>query len=77
MFVPYAFCSTTPVLCHTRGNLKQGHHHNGDQVARQPRSICGRRFTTPLFGVRVDRDELIRLLAHVFPLANYRHKVYL
>ena len=41
---------------------KQGHHHNGDQEARRLRmmsSICGRRFTIPLHGVRGDRDELI------------------
>ena len=32
---------------------QQGHHHNGDQAARRPHmlcSICGRWFTTPLFG---------------------------
>ena len=43
--------------------LKQRHHHNGDQAVRRPHmmcSICVRRFTTPLFGVRWDRDELIR-----------------
>ena len=34
-------------------NVEQGHHHNGDHAARRPhmmRSICVRRFTTPLFG---------------------------
>ena len=34
--------------------LKQGHHRNGDQAARQPHmmcSICGRRFATAPFGV--------------------------
>ena len=44
-------------------SIKQGHHHNGDQAARRPHmmySICGRRFTTTLFGVRGDLDELIR-----------------
>ena len=51
---------------------KQGHYHNGDQAARRPHmmcSICGRRFTTPLFGVSGDWDELIRQPAHVFLLA--------
>ena len=41
----------------------QGHHHNGDQATRLPHmmcSICRRRFTTPLFGTRGDRDELIQ-----------------
>ena len=35
----------------------------GDQAARRPHmmsSICGRQLTIPLFGVRGDRDELIR-----------------
>ena len=48
---------------------KQGHNHNGDLAARGPhmmRSIFGRQFTTPLFWVRGDRDELIRLPTHVF-----------
>ena len=43
--------------------VAQGHRHNGDQAARRPhmmRLICGRRFTSPLFGVRGDRDELSR-----------------
>ena len=43
--------------------LLQGHHRNGNQAARRPHmmcSICGRRLTTPLFGVRGDRDELSR-----------------
>ena len=38
-------------------------HYNGDQAARRPHilcSICGCWFTTCLFGVRGDRDELIR-----------------
>ena len=42
---------------------KQGHHHKGDQAARRPHMMCsifGRRFTTILFGIRGDRDELIR-----------------
>ena len=42
---------------------KQGHHHNGDQAARRPNmmcSICVRRSTPPLFGVRADRADLIR-----------------
>ena len=42
---------------------KQGHHHNGYQAARRPHVMCsiyGRRFTTTLFGVRGDRDELIQ-----------------
>ena len=42
---------------------QQGHHHNGGPATRRPQimcSICGRRFSTPLFGVRGDRDELIR-----------------
>ena len=33
----------------------QGHHHNGDQVARPPnmmRSICGRRYATSWFVIR-------------------------
>ena len=36
-------------------NVVQGHHHNGDQAAQRPHtmcSICGRRFATPRFGVR-------------------------
>ena len=42
---------------------KQGHHHDGDQAARRPDMMCsisGRPFTTPLFGVRGDWDQLIR-----------------
>ena len=42
---------------------KQGHHRNGDQAARRPHvmcSICVRRSTTPLLGVRTDRADLIR-----------------
>ena len=42
---------------------RQGHHHNGDQAARRFHimcAICGRRFTTPLFGVLGNWDELIR-----------------
>ena len=34
---------------------KQGHHHNVDQAARRPASICGGRFVTRWFGVRVGR----------------------
>ena len=36
--------------------IEQGHHHNGDQAARRHHmtcSICGRRFATARFGVRV------------------------
>ena len=44
--------------------VEQGHHHNGDQAARRPLmmcSICVRRSTTTLFGVRgADRADLIQ-----------------
>ena len=53
--------------------------NNGDQAARRPHtmcSICGRWFTTHLFGVCGDRDELIRYLAHVFLLAPYWHMIW-
>ena len=36
-------------------------------------SICGPRFTTPLFGLLGDRDELIRYPAHGFRLAPHCH----
>ena len=45
------------VLGHRQDVLsEQGHRHNGDQAAGRPHmmcSICGRRFTTPLFAVRI------------------------
>ena len=57
----------TCIICMLRyindEKAKQGHHHYGDQAARRPHTMCsmrGRRFTTSLFGVRGDWDELIR-----------------
>ena len=42
---------------------EQGHHHIGDQVDGQP-TRCAQSVVVdlrpPLFGVRTDRDELIR-----------------
>ena len=61
--VPAAMIHCLFLAVVTLQQQKQGHHHNGDQAARRRYmmcSICDRRFTTPLFWVRWDRDELIR-----------------
>ena len=40
--------------------FQQDHHHIGDRRPPMMCSICGRWYTTYLFDVRGDRDELIR-----------------
>ena len=54
---------TIVVMTLSESIAKQGHHHNGDQVARRPHMMCsiyGRRFATPQFGVRGVGDGLIQ-----------------
>ena len=52
--------SATKIRIFASTQLRQGHHHNGDQAARRQRmmcSICGRQFANPRFGVRGSRGR--------------------
>ena len=60
------------MLLITWSNL-QGHHHNGDQPARRPQmtcSICGRRFATRPFRVRVSRGWIHSIARPWFPTSS-------
>ena len=76
-----AFGAVIVIVSEYDGQVKQGHHHNGDEAAKRPHimwSICGRRFTTPLFGARWDRGRAHSVARPRVPICSpLTHMVYL